>query len=569
MNYQKIAPNLLSVMGDYKEQGREGLQPHLHTLGIIADPVQEPRVSVFVRCEAKADFEDLVKRDMTVNQNKGRIRTAFLPLSMLPELSERPAVQQIVAARYLEILMDVAPGKVGIPQFKSTSGLTGRNVIIGIVDSGIDASHPAFKGRILRLWDQTLSGTGVPEGGYGAELLPGSFAASRDIIGHGTHVAGIAAGSDPLYPGIAPGASYVIVKCDLSDTHVADGVSYIFRVAADLDRPAVANLSLGGHYDAHDGSDALSVSLGEHRGAGKVVCCAAGNEGLDNIHAHLKVAAGESSAARFGFSPSSSVVKGELNGWYSATDEYEIAVQSPSGATTTFQGVLTSGIPFRDYGLPEGKVRIISPGPDPGNGDHNFVVQVTPNVLQGDAVWRLLVRGVSVAEGVIDVWIPAGASFVASDASDDMKIGTPGASGNVITVGAYSTKNAWKDVQGLGQSQKLTVGTVCAFSSPGPLRKGSQKPDLVAPGAMIAAPASGQATIDQGWMVAPRFRINGGSSMATPFVSGIVALLLERDPSLDSGSVKSILRNAAGVPGQPAGTFDLKWGFGLINALGL
>jgi subtilisin family serine protease len=124
--------------------------------------------------------------------------------------------------------MDVAPGKVHLPAFRNASGLSGSGVVIGVVDSGIDPNHPAFAGRILRIWDQTLPGPGVPEGGYGAELTGTLLTVSRDNHGHGTHVAGIAAGAHPIFGGVAPGAELVIVKSDLQDAHIADGIRYIF-----------------------------------------------------------------------------------------------------------------------------------------------------------------------------------------------------------------------------------------------------------------------------------------------------------------------------------------------------
>jgi subtilisin family serine protease len=98
-----------------------------------------------------------------------------------------------------------------------------------VVDTGIDPSPAFFEGRILQIWDQALPGPGVLEGGYGVELAPGMLTVSRDTHGHGTHVAGIAAGEHPTRGGVAPKADLVIVKTDFQDAHIADGVRYIFR----------------------------------------------------------------------------------------------------------------------------------------------------------------------------------------------------------------------------------------------------------------------------------------------------------------------------------------------------
>jgi subtilisin family serine protease len=67
-------------------------------------------------------------------------------------------------------------------------------------------------------------------------------------------------------------------------------------------------------------------------------------------------------------------------------------------------------------------------------------------------------------------------------------------------------------------------------------------------------------------MVNMEFRVMAGTSMATPFVVGLVALLLERDPGLDPNGVRAKLRSNSAIPGKPAGSYDTKWGFGLIDA---
>src|SRR5437870_2658728 len=106
-----------------------------------------------------------------------------------------------------------------------------------------------------------MAGPGVREGGFGLELIGPAITASRGTEGHGSHVAGIAAGSDSMFNGVSPAADIVFVKTDFNNGHIANGIQYIFRVARELGRPAVINLSLGSHFDAHDGSDDLSTFI--------------------------------------------------------------------------------------------------------------------------------------------------------------------------------------------------------------------------------------------------------------------------------------------------------------------
>jgi subtilisin family serine protease len=574
MNYRKLSSDLLMSLHDYEEDGTVGLERHATALTLYAADLEAKkpaRAVVFVNCDSSRDFSYLAQEGIQVNQRTGAVRTALVALEQLGRLSEEQSVSRIVASRYLQLLMDVAPGAVRLPAFRTRTGLTGQNVIIGIVDSGIDSQHPAFAGRILRIWDQNITGPGVTEGAYGFELSGQTLRVSVDMNGHGTHVAGIASGTDPIYEGVAPRAELVIVKSDLSDAHISDGIRYIFRVAAELNRPAVVNLSLGGHWDAHDGTDSLSQSIDQETGQGRIVCCAAGNEGNDNIRARASIQPGAIYTVRFQ-PPPAGARAGYLNGWYAGNASLEVSVQEPGGSVTPFQAVIVQGNPTRSHQLPGGRVAITTQSPDPVNGDLNFLVQVQSSALaiplQG--VWTLRVHNTGLAAVDLDVWAPKGPGgfliFTGKSVRDDMKIGSPGASLSAVTVASHTTKVQWTDLSGAVRQVGLTLNTISDFSSPGPLRNGTPKPDVAAPGAMIAAALSSSSNPPPAKVVAQGFQIKSGTSMATPFVTGLVALLLERDPQLTPASVKAALQAVSTIPGQSPGTFHPKWGHGPIDA---
>ncbi len=575
MRHEKLSPGLLLAYEDYQREGQEALTTHKRSLGIIAPKttIKPTRSVVFIYCDEQADLSHLSQYGIEINQNTGTVRTAYLPINSLDALSEESAVQRIKPSRKLKLRMDVAPEKVKLPEFKNKTGLTGKGVVIGVVDSGIDPKHPAFAGRILRIWDQTLPGPGVKEGGYGAELTGTQLTISQDTDGHGTHVAGIASGLDNTYGGVAPEAELVIVKTDLQDAHIADGVRYIFRVANEMGLPAVVNLSLGGHADGHDGSDSLSKIIDAESGPGRIVCCAAGNEGNDNIHGQATVNSKRLATMRFSV-PYNQVGIVWLNGWYSRDGQLEISLRSPNGFVTPFQPIIADGNPSKQYNLLDARVEIVTPGPDPANGDYNFFVQIRGggnsrfNQPVPGGVWQLRVRNTSGNDVRLDVWTlddTASVFFTGKSISDTMKIGSPGAASSAVTVASYTTKVTYTDIDGNQRKVGFELDNISDFSSEGPLRNDTQKPDVAAPGAMIVSALSSNANFDRSMMVNSKFVVLAGTSMATPFVSGLVALLLQRDPNLTPEAVKDLLRQNSSIPGECVGTFDPKWGYGLID----
>jgi subtilisin family serine protease len=571
MRHEKLSPGLISALVGFARYGAPGLSVRARSLGLKnIENQKEPMAIVFLRTDPDESFENLPS--VRVNQKTGEIRTAAVPLSAIDELSERPAVRRITMSRNLRPRLDMALQRIRIPQFRTSSGANGRDVVVGVVDSGMDPNHPDFHDRINRIWDQTIPGPGVPEGGYGLELIGAAITASRDTVGHGTHVTGIAAGADATFTGVAPSATLVGVKTDFNDAHIADGVRYVFRVADQLKVPAVVNLSLGGHMDPHDGTDDLSAVIDAVSGAGHIVCCAAGNEGEDNIHAQIKIAAGQVARIRFQVPAGAPLVF--LNGWYSGADEIEVAVQPPQGTQTPFQGSVAAGNPHNTFASGAASINLTTPGPNPLNGDHQIYIELSANggQLPGGA-WTLLLRGRAVTNGVVDFWTSdaeAGSSILFhSDISGGMKIGSPGSSSKAITVGSFTNRIKWPDATGLPEEVGFPDDTLSPFSSPGPLRNKTNKPDVTAPGAMIISALSADSHVDAAFKASASFRVDAGTSMATPVIAGMVALLLQGDPTLTPDRVKERLRQASTIPNQPPGTFDVHWGFGLLDASNL
>ncbi len=189
---------------------------------------------------------------------------------------------------------EVHQGLGGLPQ-----GYTGKGVIVGVVDNGIDYRHPDFKDtndrtRVLRYWDHTkFNGPDIPTGyAYGQEWdstdINDATITSVDNQGHGSTVAGAAAGNgraNGSNMGMAPDADIVAVHTDFNlgnwTLTIADACEYIFSIANEYDRPCVINLSIGTYLGSHDGTDPASeymeALLDEKRG--RIIVGAAGNSG--------------------------------------------------------------------------------------------------------------------------------------------------------------------------------------------------------------------------------------------------------------------------------------------------
>ncbi len=477
---------------------------------------------------------------------------------------------------------DVQAG-IGVAQSR-----TGRNVLIGIIDTGIDYHHPAFndddgRSRVIAVWDQDGKGSRPSGFGYGNECRESAIAngscAIDDGNGHGTHVAGIAAGNGQL-GGMAPHAKIAVVRSN-NFTRLADAVEYLIGLAKDRDLPLVINLSVGGQYGAHDGATPLEEWLDDHLGDGRIVVAAAGNEGGSRLHAQAQLSSTERRLAVDNM-PLGRQTTTHIDMWTPSSAQVSLAVE------LWIDGEPVSRLPLvaRDNDVLEDSVR--------EEGEYAVFFTYTAQQKNGRLHRQLVIDGASAkslagraqavlvlsGSGEFDAWVSQSdggnaarfgnkgdANWIAGDGRESIAV--PASARSVIAVGAYATRNTWtSEVDGSQQIEDLGLGRLAPYSSVGPTaapERTGVKPDITAPGSVIISArarsvAEGPDVVDQHRMIMQ------GTSMASPHVAGVVALMLQASPKLSPADIRRIFLHTARADIATGSTPNAAYGLGKIDA---
>ncbi len=548
--------------------------------------------------------------DFPVQTHTGSMATTRLALSQVLALSELPHIHYIEQSETFSVLLDVSAGDFNIsPVWHGELGhiFEGEEVIVGIYDTGIDFRHPDFidengYSRILYLWDQTDSQGPAPSGFnyYGTEYLqteindeidgtPTGYIRQTDVHGHGTHVAGIAAGNGtglgietPVYIGMAPKADLIVVKGgdgEFDNSQIIDGMNYIFKRAKSLDRPVVVNLSLGSQEGPHDGTSAIEKAISNFLwDPSRAVVVAAGNSGNQKIHAKVDLTEQQNEASvTFDITSNSADEYDFINFdiWYSGSQEIEFSVKTSTGEII---GPVATG---KQATWPSVRkmVRIDNAhgGLSPLNNDHHLWFQlsdfrgdVTDDFPQGR--WQLTFKG---DPGTIHLWIyemseTIDAAFSDEDAVQSHLIASPGNANFAITVGAHVSRTSHPNLN-IEKPVRVTAerGELASFSSPGPTRTGGAKPEMTAPGQKIVAPLSADISSWPGdGNVTPDSLYRGwqGTSMSAPHVTGLVALMFEADPMQTSSDIKTRLIQSCRTDANTGEVWNALWGYGKVDA---
>ena len=435
--------------------------------------------------------------------------------------------------------------------------LFGQGVLVGIVDSGIDYTLDDFRNadgttRIVSLWDQSLEAEGeerVPElYGRGVEysrealneeLLGGtSRIRSRDFSGHGTAVAGIAAGSGAVYRGVAPESELIVVKMDNPEregfprtTELMLGIDYVIRKAMEAGQPVAINVSFGNTYGAHNGTSLLERYIDDISGVWKsVICVGSGNEASSAGHTSGVLSEDEEEMIELAVQERQPSFGVQI--WKEYTDEVAISLVSPAGVRV---GPIQERLGSQKFTIGRTQILLYYGVPSPYSTSQEIYLDFIPAGDYVDAgVWRIELMPGRIVSGRYDLWLPSEAALNRGTAflfpTDNTTLTIPSTASRVITVGAYDALTfAYADFSGRGieETENLLYG-------------GYQKPDLVAPGVDVTTVAVGGG-----------YASFSGTSFATPFVTGSAALLMEwgivegNDPYLYGEKVKAYLRRGA------------------------
>ena len=619
----RAAPSLVAALHRSDSLGLDKIDPALHSLYLDARPhrgghdgTAEALAHVLVETTAaealSADYPDAhpaVLGDHLV--------ALSADAAQLRRLGADPRVESITPRRTFAPLLDKARRAADVDRVQSGKLLDtpfdGRGVIIGVIDRSFEYRHPAFldkegRSRILALWDRS----GYKPGADGSlpvdstTIIDGTDKVDLQGGGHGTHVAAIAAGSEVGngFHGVAPGASLVLIPSTFEAAEVIENVRFIRGFAQRRRMPWVVNLSFGSQIGPHDGTTPYDRTLSHLTGPGGVIVAAMGNEGIDNLHVGTTLQPGQTRYVRF-----TREKKGE-NGVY-PNAELALWGQTPD-RTVRFK--------VRPYVLTQGQLVAydaafwkrcadIRSGADRNNLKEHWSIELRMNQIRVDVndpaaevVLAITLPGSAQSERTFHLWaerhqgafsptaVPGHAAEHLAPTADYL-VGEGAATiPAAIAVGSFTSRKDYPDAlhpNARGNRPNVVlndvdvVGLRSYFSSNGPgLDSIRVRPTVLAPGSMVCsalnALAPGFNPEAQTTFVADVLKRGDrtyyygamqGTSMASPFVAGCVALWLQASPTLTPADITDIIRRSSR---RPSAMNNAEWtplyGYGRIDA---
>lgn len=457
------------------------------------------------------------------------------------------------------LFFEVADGRrvscidaVPTPRFR----LTGKGVLIGVIDSGIEYANADFRQedgatRIRFLWDQTVEGT-PPEGyrigsEFSAEQINEALqqpnrtmrlqkVPSVDISGHGTAVAGVAAGngknSGGRYRGTAPDAELIIVKLGNPGgvgfprtAELMQAVDYIVQKAEMLQMPVSVNISFGNTYGAHNGTSLPERFLDAAAQIGRtLISVGTGNEGAEAGHTSGFVREGEETSVPLGVQERQGAFSLQI--WTDYTDVIGVTIKTPSGERV---GPIREVMGTQRFLTGKTEILLYYGEPSPYSGLNEIFLEFLPvDDYVNSGEWNIILVPEQIVTGRFEMWLPASYTLNEGTAffypTEELTLTIPSTASRVLTVAAYDADTmSYADFSGRGRKSQ-----------------NNQKPDLAAPGVNVVSVQG-----EEGYASFT------GTSFAAPFASGGAALLMEwgitekNDLFLYGEKAKAFLRRGA------------------------
>jgi hypothetical protein len=543
----------------------------------------------------------------------GRVISLQVGADELASIAALPGVRRIEMQLPHRLHLDVNTVKNGAVQARAISGLSGKGVIVGLIDSGIDWRHADFRRadgstRVRALWDQlddtftTSGGTvGLPpplrdatntpvgtvytETQINAALSGGAAVNSVDLVGHGTFAAGCASSNGlatGAYTGVAPDTDLVVVRAggmDKSDFNISGdtlaALQWIDEQATALGEPLVVNMSFGQHFGPHDGTSAEEVALDDFvTTPGRVVAVSAGNERAAEIHTSGSARGGRALQVPVGADSDDLLA---VDCWFGGTDVVDLGFFDPDAT-----GVANANVSVgrcNQTQNPSNRVSLCVDDIDAMNGSREVLFLVEPRNAGGTisiGTWQFILRDEGgVHDGHFDCWSVNNQRFSA-DADGSQTVAIPGTARGAFTVGGANLRGSWPSES--GSNTTIDAGAaddLAFFSSIGPTRDGRVKPDIVTGANWVLSAWSQADGTGSGIVGTPidlrRVSADGvhaasrGTSFSAPQVAGAAALLLESNPQLRAGDVADLLHASARSDAFTGATPNSLWGYGKLD----
>ena len=506
----------------------------------------------------KLSNEDRFPSGVKIITQFGNIATCRIKRESIENVWSSESVASVKAPRYLDsepavedFEAEIATEALGEKErFDRTHQVTGKGVIVAILDWGCDFAHPNFRyrdgsTRLLALWDQSTGSSGLNKYGYGqiytrddlnralAAEKPyeslGYHPAKSDPFGNGTHgtaVMDIAAGNglagnSPV--GIAPEADLIFVHLDAGKgtsgllANLGDSVRLLealdFVVETAGEQPWVANLSLGRTGGEHTGRSLVEQGMDELLSAapGRSIVQSTGNYYQAKTHASDRLLPNRQRSLSWLVSPSD-VTPNELEIWYPGSDRFLVKLRPPHNRLE-FEAALGSKVAIKIDGHEVG--RLYHRERDPNNHDNHIDIFLDRDAPAG--LWEVILVGEDVVDGRFHAWIERDFGRSSNQSRFDLTDAVPSYTTNTICNGRRTIAVGAYDQHSLDLR-------VAPFSSSGPTRDGRLKPDILAPGVrIVAARSTPHGAIPR--IATPT--IKSGTSFAAPQVTGAIALLFE------------------------------------------